>query len=120
MRNLLLVALLAIAALSTGCNGIHKRGGCGGGACGHGGGYAGCDACGGAYAQGGDGRFAGGGHGGGGHFGGGQHGMRGVPHHYSREYLGPQGPETAQVAYPYYTVRGPRDFLANDPMSIGR
>ncbi|MEZ6136765.1 MAG: hypothetical protein R3C53_17865 [Pirellulaceae bacterium] len=26
----------------------------------------------------------------------------------------------AQVAYPYYTVRGPRDFLAANPPSIGR
>ena len=42
---------------------------------------------------------------------------------------GPQGPAgggqasgapTAQVAYPYYTVRGPRDFLASNPPSIGR
>ncbi len=30
------------------------------------------------------------------------------------------GPPTAAVAYPYYTIRGPRDFLANDPPSIGR
>lgn len=136
MRNLLFVALIAAAALSTGCNGIHKRGGgCPGGACGGGcpggacsggyamgrGGHGGCDACGG-YGHGGDGRFAGDGIGGGGHFGGGaggQHGMQGVPHHFSREYQGPQGPPTAQVAYPYYTTRGPRDYFANQPMSIG-
>ena len=30
------------------------------------------------------------------------------------------GPPTGQVAYPYYTVRGPRDFLQSDPPSIGR
>ncbi len=30
------------------------------------------------------------------------------------------GPPSAQVAYPYYTVRGPRDFLLNDPPTIGR
>lgn len=30
------------------------------------------------------------------------------------------GPPSAQVGYPYYTVRGPRDFLACDPPSIGR
>ncbi|MCH8922392.1 MAG: hypothetical protein IIA67_04500 [Planctomycetes bacterium] len=30
------------------------------------------------------------------------------------------GPPTAQVAYPYYTVRGPRDFLARNPRSVGR
>lgn len=30
-----------------------------------------------------------------------------------------QGPPTGQVAYPYYTTRGPRDFLACKPQSIG-
>ncbi len=30
------------------------------------------------------------------------------------------GPPTAQVANPYYTIRGPRDFLAENPPSIGR
>ena len=29
------------------------------------------------------------------------------------------GPPVGQVAYPYYTVRGPRDFLQNNPPSIG-
>ncbi|MCE5302184.1 MAG: hypothetical protein LLF97_03625 [Planctomycetaceae bacterium] len=29
------------------------------------------------------------------------------------------GPATGTVAYPYYTTRGPRDFLANNPPSIG-
>jgi hypothetical protein len=29
------------------------------------------------------------------------------------------GPATGAVAYPYYTVRGPRDFLAKNPPSIG-
>ncbi|MEN0111383.1 MAG: hypothetical protein AAF805_11735 [Planctomycetota bacterium] len=29
------------------------------------------------------------------------------------------GPPVGQVAYPYYTVRGPRDFLAPNPPSIG-
>lgn len=28
-------------------------------------------------------------------------------------------PPTGQVAYPYYTVRGPRDFLRNNPPTIG-
>ncbi|HZZ26593.1 MAG TPA: hypothetical protein VFE46_01195 [Pirellulales bacterium] len=32
---------------------------------------------------------------------------------------GPAGPPAAQVAYPYYTSRGPRDFFANNPPSIG-
>jgi hypothetical protein len=30
-----------------------------------------------------------------------------------------QGPPTGQVAYPYYTTRGPRDFLLKNPPSIG-
>lgn len=77
-------------------------GACPGGHCGHGhhGGY---------------------GHGYGGplHFG--TRGAHGFPHHHqAREYTGPQGPPTAQVAYPYYTIRGPRDFLMNNPPSIGR
>ncbi|MGD9128604.1 MAG: hypothetical protein PVH19_14600 [Planctomycetia bacterium] len=29
------------------------------------------------------------------------------------------GPMTGTVAYPYYTHRGPRDFLAKNPPSIG-
>jgi hypothetical protein len=32
---------------------------------------------------------------------------------------GPAGPSCPQVTYPYYTVRGPRDFLAAHPPSIG-
>ncbi|TWT72508.1 hypothetical protein [Crateriforma conspicua] len=30
------------------------------------------------------------------------------------------GPPSAQTAYPYYTHRGPRDFLLDNPPSIGR
>jgi hypothetical protein len=29
------------------------------------------------------------------------------------------GPASATVVYPYYTTRGPRDFLAADPRGIG-
>ena len=32
---------------------------------------------------------------------------------------GAGGAPAAQVAYPYYTTRGPRDFLASNPPSIG-
>jgi hypothetical protein len=32
---------------------------------------------------------------------------------------GPPGPLTGAVAYPYYSLRGPRDFLARNPASIG-
>ncbi len=30
------------------------------------------------------------------------------------------GVPAPQTAYPYYTTRGPRDFFANNPPSIGR
>jgi hypothetical protein len=33
---------------------------------------------------------------------------------------GPSGPAVAQVAYPYYTTRGPRDFLVDNPPTIGQ
>ena len=32
---------------------------------------------------------------------------------------GPAGPPTGAVAYPYYTTRGPRDFLARCPPPVG-
>ncbi len=41
-----------------------------------------------------------------------------IPKHYARE-IGPAGPPTATYAYPYYTVRGPRDFFLNQPSTIG-
>lgn len=36
-----------------------------------------------------------------------------------QQYQGPAGPPSAAVAYPYYTVRAPRDFLLDNPPSIG-
>jgi hypothetical protein len=30
-----------------------------------------------------------------------------------------EGSPTAAVAYPYYTVHGPRDFLDKNPESLG-
>ena len=30
-----------------------------------------------------------------------------------------QGPPSAAIAYPYYTVRAPRDFLAQNPPGLG-
>jgi hypothetical protein len=35
------------------------------------------------------------------------------------EAAAPAGPATGAVTYPYYTTRGPRDFLAKNPPSIG-
>jgi hypothetical protein len=45
----------------------------------------------------------------GGGYGGGGYGGR----------YGAGGPPTGAVTYPYYTTRGPRDFLARNPRSIG-
>ena len=36
-----------------------------------------------------------------------------------RNYNFQPGPPAAQTAYPYYSVRGPRDFLAREPRPIG-
>jgi hypothetical protein len=112
VRNLFLGALLA-AACGVSAGTAHAQEAYNGGRF-----AGGCQTCGGF-------RF-GGGHFFGGHFGGAkaggpghQYGMHGVPHHFNREYLGPQGPQVAQVAYPYYTTRGPRDYFANQPWSIG-
>lgn len=45
------------------------------------------------------------------------------PHGTGRGRPGPaamqSGPPTGTIAYPYYTTRGPRDFLAADPPTIG-
>lgn len=56
-------------------------------------------------------------HGGGGIHGGGMQGGGGV--HGGGQVINP-GPATGAVAYPYYTHRGPRDFLLDNPPSIGR
>lgn len=65
-----------------------------------------------------------GGHHGGGHFGGGHLGSNLAPGHAAAQQLQSQpfnpGPPSGTVAYPYYTHRGPRDFLLDNPPSIGR
>jgi len=35
------------------------------------------------------------------------------------QYADDSGPPSGQVTYPYYTNRGPRDFLARNPRTIG-
>lgn len=43
-------------------------------------------------------------------------------HHHDLAYrkeAPPHGPQSAHVGYPYYTTRGPRDFLVDNPPSIG-
>lgn len=39
--------------------------------------------------------------------------------HHHQAQTGPAGPPTAAYAYPYYTTRAPRDFLLDNPPSIG-
>jgi hypothetical protein len=41
-------------------------------------------------------------------------------HHAYRWQGAGSGVPSAAVAYPYYTTRGPRDFLVNNPPTIGR
>jgi hypothetical protein len=53
-----------------------------------------------------------------------RHPAQGHPHLQQRrdaggEYEFAAGPPTGAVTYPYYTTRGPRDFLARNPRSIG-
>ncbi len=92
-------------------NGACGNGACANGACGNGGcenGACGNGACGdpNGYGDGGNGYANNGGHG-------------QLPRGVGGTYVGPQGPPTGAVAYPYYTTRGPRDFLVNNPPSIG-
>ena len=42
-----------------------------------------------------------------------------IPHLPLRQQTGPSGPQTATYGYPYYTVRGPRDFLLDSPPTTG-
>lgn len=43
-----------------------------------------------------------------------------IPHGEMQQMMaGPGGPQGPTVAYPYYTTRAPRDFLLNNPPSIG-
>jgi hypothetical protein len=39
--------------------------------------------------------------------------------HGGADAMGPVGPPTPQYTYPYYTTRGPRDFLLDNPPPIG-
>jgi hypothetical protein len=41
-----------------------------------------------------------------------------IPKHYSQQTQ-PSGPPTGTYAYPYYTTRAPRDFLLDQPTTIG-
>lgn len=95
-RILLAITSAMLLCASTGCfhHGAHRGGGCGTGDCG---GLLG--------------RMSGG------RGGGPMHELRGWRH--QQPELGPAGPPVGTYAYPYYTLRGPRDFLVDDPPSLG-
>lgn len=103
MKRTFFAALVAaIVTSSSGCCIMDRMFQCGG-CCGSAAAYGGCDSCGGGYG----GCDSGGGCdscGGGG-------------------YGGPEmvnsGPPVGASTYPYYTTRGPRDYLARNPRSIG-
>ncbi len=121
MRNALLGLIgVVILSLSTGCEigdrmfAAHRPyggGSCNGGGCNGGG----CDSCGGGANNGGGG-CANGQCGAGGQ---GDYAHHPLPRGEGGTYVGQEGPPTAGVAYPYYSNRGPRDFLAANPPSIG-
>ena len=110
---------------SSGCNGSCGNGNCGGGSCGSGvlgrlgglcgmcGGAGGCQAC-------STGPL-------GWHQGGldySEHLQPGLLGHNAAANLNSRpftaGPPTGQVGYPYYTIHGPRDFLVDNPPTLGR
>ena len=148
MRSALIAITAALMFAATGCHHHNvSKGGCGscgpggglgegrllghladgGGPFGHGG-HGGGLFGGGHGGHGGGGLF-GGGHGGGGgggfgHHAGGTHGPQApspvarLGHGYYHDEPMP-GPASPTYGYPYYTVRGPRDFLMDNPPSIG-
>lgn len=102
MKRLFLMTVLAVLLpIQVGCLRHHARPSHSGCAC-HGGGLAGHSI--GGNAIGGNAAQA-------------IHETQGWRHHAPQ--TGPAGPPVGAFAYPYYTVRGPRDFLASDPPSIG-
>lgn len=97
MRAVLCGILAAITFASVGCHPQTRPNGCQGG-------HGGCQSC--------------------GHAHGGRAGMpspvANIPHGTLQQQMaGPPGPQGPSVAYPYYTTRAPRDFLMNNPPSIG-
>lgn len=104
MRKVLLALLAVFQLVAIGCHhNVHRHGG-------RHGGKHGCRSCGHQLCH----------HG---HHGMGVPGPTRVPHvplgYMHQQNAGPPGPETSTYAYPYYTLRAPRDFLMDDPPSIG-
>ena len=130
MREAMFAVLAFLTCIGVGCQHNMSRNGCGHSCNSCGQAANTCEHCGGTHG------LAGGlGHGGGlgqgdglGHGDGNGLGLRsGAPAHVARmphgnggqEMMGPPGPPTGSYAYPYYTIRAPRDFLLNNPPSIG-
>ena len=114
MKRTLWAALVATVVTSTsGCCLIDRLANCHPG-CGSPAAYGGCDGCGPVGC--GPGCHDGCGPGGCANYGPGGPNSYGPPG-------GPEviesGPPTGAAAYPYYTTRGPRDYLARSPRSIG-
>ena len=117
------LALLFVAA-STGCTSFNRRASqgespyaCASGGCQAEGAYASSDACVDCQT---DGEYAcTDGSCGGGHSRGLLQAVRQVFHRNHRPQAPVGGPPVGTVTYPYYTVRGPRDFLASEPPNIG-
>jgi hypothetical protein len=126
MKRLMLLLFLGMGLLSNvGCL-AHRK-------CNHCAGPLGCRPCHLGWQRGGTDyqRFLGANHHGGAHQGCGHHGCGpggcgpGRPGHgLANSQPAGAGPASggpmAQVAYPYYTHRGPRDFFLNNPPTIGR
>ncbi|MCA9148518.1 MAG: hypothetical protein KDA92_04445 [Planctomycetales bacterium] len=114
-RQYLAAACLLMSSLAVGCQ-SKMGGGCAGGQCGLlGGGSCGAGACAAdpyaADANAGRGGVLA--------------GLAGQHHQGAQAHLGSApGPAMGEAAptygYPYYTTRGPRDFLSSNPPSIGR
>jgi hypothetical protein len=142
MRKATIAFVALLSCMTLGCHHNLAHNGCGCGqsceSCGGGGNT--CNSCGHCGLHGGGLAMHGDGHGLGlrGHHGdgsgllAGQHGdgvlgMRsGIPQHVARmphtgdpQLSGPGGPPTGTYAYPYYTIRAPRDFLLNNPPPLG-
>lgn len=136
-RWLWIGSLAGLLVVSTGClhhqtrsgcnSGTCNSGSCNSGACGNGSGLlgkmnvGGCNECGGGCRTGcvaGKIGWQQGGHDYSSHLKPGALGHRASSAVSSQQFT--PGPPTGQVAYPYYTVRGPRDFLQSDPPTIGR
>ncbi len=101
-RGIQSLALLALAVFAcSGCHGLGNQNGCNN--CNSCNGPIGCRPCRVAWQRGGT-----------------DYGAHLSHNQYLHDPQAGSGVPAPTTAYPYYTTRGPRDFLANNPPSIGR